>query len=93
MFLRITSISLIAHPQRDKPAVWAGVSAAFWMLSLNPEHGCCLGAAFGGCSHPNDVRGEGFHWEFLTLLLREAVDAPSVEAFKARLDGTLGNLV
>ncbi|KFQ37752.1 hypothetical protein N332_13833, partial [Mesitornis unicolor] len=30
------------------------------------------------------------HWHRLP---REAVDAPSLEVFKARLDGTLGNLV
>ena len=30
------------------------------------------------------------HWNRLP---REAVDAPSLEVFKARLDGTLGNLV
>ncbi|KFR13226.1 hypothetical protein N306_12443, partial [Opisthocomus hoazin] len=30
------------------------------------------------------------HW---TRLPREAVDAPSVEVFKARLDGVLSNLV
>ena len=30
------------------------------------------------------------HW---SSLLREAVDAPSLEVFKARLDGALGNLV
>ena len=30
------------------------------------------------------------HWN---KLLREAVDVPSLEAFKARLDGTLGNMV
>jgi len=30
------------------------------------------------------------HWN---RLHREAVDAPSLEEFKARLDGTLGNLV
>ncbi|KFZ54847.1 hypothetical protein N338_12600, partial [Podiceps cristatus] len=30
------------------------------------------------------------HWNRLP---REAVDAPSLEAFKARLDGTLSNLV
>ena len=29
----------------------------------------------------------------LEQLSREAVDAPSVEVFKARLDGTLGSLV
>ncbi|KFO63682.1 hypothetical protein N302_01718, partial [Corvus brachyrhynchos] len=29
------------------------------------------------------------HWN---RLLREAVDAPSLEMFKARLDGTLSNL-
>ncbi|KFW01165.1 hypothetical protein N327_09940, partial [Fulmarus glacialis] len=30
------------------------------------------------------------HWN---RLLREAVDAPSLEVFKARLDGALSNLV
>ncbi|KFQ40029.1 hypothetical protein N332_11327, partial [Mesitornis unicolor] len=30
------------------------------------------------------------HWHRLS---REAVDAPSLEVFKARLDGALGNLV
>ncbi|KFO10249.1 hypothetical protein N312_03523, partial [Balearica regulorum gibbericeps] len=30
------------------------------------------------------------HWY---RLAREAVDAPSLEVFKARLDGALGNLV
>ena len=30
------------------------------------------------------------HWKRLP---REVVDAPSLEAFKARLDGTLSNLV
>ncbi|KFZ60575.1 hypothetical protein N321_01607, partial [Antrostomus carolinensis] len=30
------------------------------------------------------------HWN---RSLREAVDAPSLKAFKARLDGTLGSLV
>jgi len=29
----------------------------------------------------------------LEQLPREVVDAPSLEVFKARLDGTLGNLV
>jgi len=29
----------------------------------------------------------------LNRLLREAVDAPSLEVFKARLDGALNNLV
>ena len=43
-----------------------------------------------------DVRKKFFtvrlvrHWNRLP---REAVDAPSVEAFKARLDGALSNLV
>ena len=43
-----------------------------------------------------DVRKEFFpvrvvrHWNRLP---REAVDAPSLELFKARLDGALGNLV
>ena len=27
------------------------------------------------------------------MLLREAVDAPSLETFKARLDGALGSLI
>ena len=31
-----------------------------------------------------------WHWHRLP---REAVDAPSLEAFKARLDGALGSLV
>ena len=31
--------------------------------------------------------------EVLEQLPREAVDAPSLEAFKARLDGALGSLV
>jgi len=30
------------------------------------------------------------HWNRLT---REAVDAPSLEVFKARLDGALSNLI
>ena len=30
------------------------------------------------------------HW---STLPREVVDAPSLEAFEARLDGTLGNLI
>ncbi|KFW66698.1 hypothetical protein AS28_14407, partial [Pygoscelis adeliae] len=30
------------------------------------------------------------HWN---MLLREVVDAPSLEVFKARLDGALSNLV
>ena len=32
----------------------------------------------------------GRHWHRLP---REAVDAPSLEVFRARLDGALGNLV
>ena len=31
--------------------------------------------------------------EVLEQLLREVVDAPSLEVFKARLDGALGSLV
>ena len=43
-----------------------------------------------------DVRGKFFnervvrHWHRLP---KEAVNAPSLEASKARLDGTLGNLI
>ena len=43
-----------------------------------------------------DIRGKFFtqrvtmHWN---RLLKEAVDAPSLEAFKARLDVALGSLV
>ncbi|KFZ48194.1 hypothetical protein N321_05922, partial [Antrostomus carolinensis] len=43
-----------------------------------------------------DIRGEFFtqrmvrHWNRLP---REAVDAPSLEVFKVRLDGALGSLV
>ncbi|KFZ57370.1 hypothetical protein N321_13203, partial [Antrostomus carolinensis] len=44
----------------------------------------------------SDIRRKFFsqrvvrHWNRLS---REAVDAPSLEAFKARLDGALGNLI
>ena len=42
-----------------------------------------------------DIRGKFFTMsrEVLEQLPREAVDAPSLEVFKARLDGTLGSLV
>ena len=34
-----------------------------------------------------------FFYFFWSMLPREAVDAPSLEVFKARLDGALGSLV
>ena len=42
-----------------------------------------------------DVRGKFFTdiGKVLEQLPREAVDAPSLEVFKARLDGALGSLV
>ena len=43
-----------------------------------------------------DVRGKFFTERVVRCwnrLPREAVDAPSLEAFQARLDGTLGSLV
>ena len=43
-----------------------------------------------------DIRGEILYresGEVLEQLPREAVDAPSLEVFKARLDGALGSLV
>ena len=43
-----------------------------------------------------DVRGKFFTERVLRCwnrLLREGVDAPSLEVFKARLDGALGSLV
>ena len=43
-----------------------------------------------------DVRGKFFTRRVLRCwnrLLREVVDAPSLEVFKARLDEALGNLV
>ena len=43
-----------------------------------------------------DVRGKFFTRKVVRCwngLPREAVDVPSLEVFKARLDGTLGNLV
>ena len=43
-----------------------------------------------------DVRGKFFTRRVVRCwhrLLREAVDAPSLEVFKARLDGTLGSLI
>ena len=43
-----------------------------------------------------DVRGKFFTRRVLRCwngLPRELVDAPSLEVFKARLDGALGNLV
>ena len=42
-----------------------------------------------------DVRGKFFtvSGEVLEQLPREAVDAPSLEVVKARLDGALGSLV
>ena len=43
-----------------------------------------------------DVRGKFFTRRVVRCrnrLLREAVDAPSLEVFKARLDEALGNLV
>ena len=43
-----------------------------------------------------DVRGNFFTMRVVTCwnrLSREVVDALSLEAFKARLDGTLGSLV
>ena len=43
------------------------------------------------------MSGEVFFTEgvvrFWNRLLREAVDTPSLEVFKARLDGALGNLI
>ena len=40
-----------------------------------------------------DVRGKFFTGRCWNRLPREAVDAPSLEVFKARLDGALGSLV
>ena len=43
-----------------------------------------------------DVRGKFFTRSVVrpwNRLPREVVDAPSLEVFKARLDGTLGNLI
>ena len=43
-----------------------------------------------------DVRGKFFTMRvvrYCNRLPREVVDAPSLEVFKARLDGALGNLV
>ena len=43
-----------------------------------------------------DVRGKCFPGRLVRCwngLPREVVDAPSLEVFKARLDGALGNLV
>ena len=43
-----------------------------------------------------DVRGKFFTERMVRCwnrLPREAVDAPSLEVFKTRLDGTLGNLI
>ena len=43
-----------------------------------------------------DIRGEFFTKRVVRCwhrLPREAVDAPSLEVFKARLDGALGSLV
>ena len=43
-----------------------------------------------------DVRGKFFTTRVVRCwnrLSREVVDAPSLEVFKARLDGALGNLV
>ena len=43
-----------------------------------------------------DVRGKFFTERvvrFSNRLPREAVDAPSLEVFKARLDGALGSLI
>jgi len=43
-----------------------------------------------------DVRGKFFTMRVVSCwnrLLREVVDAPSLEVFKARLDGALGSLV
>ncbi|KFM06285.1 hypothetical protein AS27_02240, partial [Aptenodytes forsteri] len=48
------------------------------------------------CRFRLDIRKKSFtvrvvrHWN---RLLREVVDAPSLEVFKARLDGALSNLV
>ena len=39
------------------------------------------------------VWGQNFFDEVLEQLPREAVNAPSVDVFKARLDGALGSLV
>ncbi|KFZ59880.1 hypothetical protein N321_13403, partial [Antrostomus carolinensis] len=43
-----------------------------------------------------DIRRIFFTWRVVrhwNRLPREAVDAPSLEAFKARLDGALGSLI
>ena len=43
-----------------------------------------------------DIRGKFFSMRVVrgwNRLLREAVDVPSLEAFKAMLDGALGSLV
>ena len=40
-----------------------------------------------------EIHAVGFHEGSLSLLPTEVVDAPSLEAFKARLDVALGSLV
>jgi len=57
---------------------------ALWLVCGGDRHvsRACCGRARG--------RGVGKRWNRFP---REAVDVPSLEVFKARLDGALGNLV
>ena len=57
---------------------------ALMVLSWRRED---LGRMSGGSSLPRECA------EMLEQLPREAVDAPSLDVFKARLDGALGSLV
>jgi len=63
----------------------------FQNYTEHPEFSLTLPAATVQSSLGNLV--PAIFYEVLFRLLREVLDAPSLEAFKARLDGPLSNLV
>ena len=74
---------------------WAGVFMACWRAVRSAA--LCRSCPQRFCfPHREQMWGDFFTWRVVThwnRLPEEAVDAPSLEAFKARLDVAVGSLV